>query len=328
MRSSSAVYIGSGEERVTRPALLDAGRAQLLLGAEGVAWNCGRVRNRTAETHIQVAAQPSRHPPKDLIAWNSGTCRSPYLQDSCPRPCGSGSRGRAWPALATERQRERRAGAVRLVLDRLEAGVRAGACSDPSKSRGIDNTASLVEAAAVDQRRNACPVGERTVASMRHDGQEQQPRPCPGRLLLKTRPDSVAVTGRCSCFAAGEQQYLLLAGAGTAVLPLRRAKEGALRAPSRSCASRPNRRCARHPCGTSALMGRAFARCVERGRRRHPGRACSMVATEQAPARWTVSVFAQSGHLVAANSIAARCSTPPGSASPTHSTPSRRRRRS
>src|SRR5450755_727105 len=69
--------------------------------------------------------------------------------------------------LATERQRERRAGAVRLVLDRLEAGVRAGACSDPSKSRGIDNTASPVEAAAVDQRRNACPVGERTVASMR-----------------------------------------------------------------------------------------------------------------------------------------------------------------
>jgi hypothetical protein len=128
------------------------------------------------------------------------------------------------------------------VLDRLEAGVRAGACSDPSKSRGIDNTASPVEAAAVDQRRNACPVGERTVASIRHDEQEPQPRPCPGRLLLKTRPDSVAVTDRCSCFAAGEQQYLLLAGAGTAVLPLRRAKEGALRAPSRSCASRPLRK--------------------------------------------------------------------------------------
>jgi len=144
-------------------------------------------------------------------------------------------------ATASERQRERRGGAVRLVLDRLEAGVRAGACSDPSKSRGIDNPASPVEAAAVDQRRNACPVGERTVASMRHDGQEPQPRPCPGRLVLKTRPDSVAVTGRCSCFAAGEQQYLLLAGAGTAVLPLRRAKEGALRAPSRSCASRPLR---------------------------------------------------------------------------------------
>ena len=115
------------------------------------------------------------------------------------------------------------------------------ACSDPSKSRGIDNTASPVEAAAVDQRRNACPVGERTVASMRHDGQEPQPRPRRGRLLLKTRPDSVSVTGRCSCFAAGEQQYLLLAGAGTAVLPLRRAKTEALRAPSRSCASRPTR---------------------------------------------------------------------------------------
>ena len=70
----------------------------------------------------------------------------------------------------SERQRERRAGLERLVLDRLEAGVRAGACSDPSKSRGIDNTASPVEAAAVDQRRNACPVGERTVASVRHDG--------------------------------------------------------------------------------------------------------------------------------------------------------------
>ena len=69
-----------------------------------------------------------------------------------------------------ERQRERRAGLERLVLDRLEAGVRAGACSDPDKSRGIDNTASPVEAAAVDQRRNACPVGERTVASMHHDG--------------------------------------------------------------------------------------------------------------------------------------------------------------
>jgi hypothetical protein len=110
-------------------------------------------------------------------------------------------------AAAAERQRERRAGAVRHVLDRLEAGVRAGACSDPSKSRGIDNTASPVEAAAVDQRRNACPVGERTVASLRHDGREPQPRPRPGRLVLKTRPDSVAVTGRCSCFAAGEQQH-------------------------------------------------------------------------------------------------------------------------
>jgi hypothetical protein len=69
-----------------------------------------------------------------------------------------------------ERQRERRAGLERLVLDRLEAGVRAGACSDPSRSRGIDNTASPVEAAAVDQRRNACPVGERKVGSVRHDG--------------------------------------------------------------------------------------------------------------------------------------------------------------
>src|SRR5450755_727485 len=153
----------------------------------------------------------------------------------------SAARSSQADAATAERQRERRAGAVRLVLDRLEAGVRAGACSDPSKSRGIDNTASPVEAAAVDQRRNACPVGERTVASMRHDGQEPQPRPRPGRLLLKTRPDSVSVTGRCSCFAAGEQQYLVLAGAGTAVLPLRRAKEGALRAPSRSCASRPQR---------------------------------------------------------------------------------------
>jgi hypothetical protein len=142
-------------------------------------------------------------------------------------------------AAGLERQRERRAGAVRLVLDRLEAGVRAGACSDPSRSRGIDNTASPVESAAVDQRRNACPVGERTVAGVRHDGQEPQPRSRLGRLVLQTRPDSVAVTGRCSCFAAGEQQYLLLAGAGTAVLPLRRAKTGALRAPSRSCASRP-----------------------------------------------------------------------------------------
>jgi len=56
----------------------------------------------------------------------------------------------------SERQRERRAGAERLVLDRLEAGVRAGAYSDPSKGRGIDNTASPLEAAAVDQRRNAC----------------------------------------------------------------------------------------------------------------------------------------------------------------------------
>jgi hypothetical protein len=81
-------------------------------------------------------------------------------------------RRRFWlpETAAWERQRERRAGLERLVLDRLEAGVRAGACSDPSRSRGIDNTASPVEAAAVDQRQNACPVGARTVASVRHGG--------------------------------------------------------------------------------------------------------------------------------------------------------------
>src|SRR5450755_3301553 len=41
-------------------------------------------------------------------------------------------RRRGAEACALERQRERRAGAVRLVLDRVEAGVRASACSDPS----------------------------------------------------------------------------------------------------------------------------------------------------------------------------------------------------
>jgi hypothetical protein len=74
---------------------------------------------------------------------------------------------------------------VRLVLDRLDAeteparaAIRAGAAGSTTPLR--------LSTAAVDQRRNACPVDERTAASMRHDGQE--PRPRPGRLLLRTRP--------------------------------------------------------------------------------------------------------------------------------------------
>ena len=193
---------------------------------------CGRKEKRTASgsaTPTRFAASPSATRRYGTRHMYAACCFS----SGAVTPCGIA----ALPLLRCKEPRLR----SQACLPGLAVGVRAGACSDPSKSRGIDNTASPVEAAAVDQRRNACPVGERTVASMRHDGQDPQPRPRPGRLVLKTRPDSVAVTGRCSCFAAGEQQYLLLAGAGTAVLPLRRAKTGALRAPSRSCASRPER---------------------------------------------------------------------------------------
>jgi len=87
-------------------------------------------------------------------------------------------------AAAWERGPERRAGLERLLLDGLEAGVRTGACSDPSRSRGIDSTASPAEVAVVDQRRNVGWVGERLAASEQRDGHEREPRPGPGRLLL------------------------------------------------------------------------------------------------------------------------------------------------
>jgi hypothetical protein len=105
-----------------------------------------------------------------------------------------------WISSRLERGQERRAGLERLLLDRLEAGVRTGACSDPSRSRGIDSTASPAEAAVVDQCRDVGWVGERLAASEQRDGQEQEPRPVRVAFCLWTSCGTTRRTGRAVAF--------------------------------------------------------------------------------------------------------------------------------
>ncbi len=98
-----------------------------------------RVQNRPASVSGRASRTTGRRSRSDR---GSRPSRAPRLQDSCWRWCRSGSPGRAWPALATERDRASVIRCVTLPLrdcqsgsDREAGNVRARGDRTPPRRR-------------------------------------------------------------------------------------------------------------------------------------------------------------------------------------------------